>query len=133
MLYHSLKLYKLSPELQYTAGGYIWPVDRMVDLLGDVEHSRPAFPGSTSFSVAHRPVDQLPIRGAFSIYADADDEEMANLRARVEASGAVPLSEAEVTILSEPAPVAGRERVYFVSQADLEKLVVNVLIVIFVP
>jgi len=133
LLYHSLKLYKLSPELQYTAGGYIWPVDRMVDLLGDVEHSRPAFPGSTSFFVAHRPSDQVPMRGAFSVYADADDEEMATLRARVEASGAVPLLEAEVTILSEPAPVAGRERVYFVSQAELEKLVVNVLIVVFVP
>ncbi|KAF8331787.1 hypothetical protein F5887DRAFT_984170 [Amanita rubescens] len=133
LLYHSLKLYKLSPELQYTAGGYIWPVDRIVDLLGDVEHSRPAFPGSTSFFVAHRPSDQVPMRGTFSVYSDADDEEMATLRARVETSGAVPLSEAEVTILSEPAPVAGRERVYFVSQADLEKLVVNVLIVIFVP
>ncbi|KAF8624085.1 hypothetical protein AX15_006053 [Amanita polypyramis BW_CC] len=136
LLYHSLKLYKLSPELQYTAGGYIWPVDRTVDLVADVAHSRPAFPGSTSFSVAHRPLlNQPPMRGAFSVYADADDEEMASLRARVEESGAIPLAEAEVSILSEPVPVAGRERVYFVSQpeAEIEKLVVNVLIVVFVP
>jgi len=58
---------------------------------------------------------------------------MANLRARVEDSGAVPLSEAEVSVFSESAPVAGRERVYFVSQGELEKLVINILIVIFVP
>ncbi|KAK2464482.1 hypothetical protein APHAL10511_003461 [Amanita phalloides] len=133
LLYHSLNLYKLSPELQYTAGGYIWPVDRTVDLLADAEHSRPAFPGSASFSVAHRPSNQPPMRGAFSVYAEPDDEEMASLRARVEDSGAIPLLEADVTILSEAEPVAGRERVYFVSQADLEKLVVNVLIVVFVP
>jgi len=125
LLYHSLKLYKLSPELQYTAGGYIWPVDRTVDISGDVGHTRPAFPGSTSFFFANRTSNPG--------YADTDDQEMANLRARVEDSGAVPLSEAEVSVFSESAPVAGRERVYFVSQGELEKLVINILIVIFVP
>jgi len=58
---------------------------------------------------------------------------MANLRARVEDSDAVPLSEAEVSVLSEPAPAAGRERVYFISRGELEKLVINILIVVFVP
>jgi len=130
LLYHSLKLYKLSPELQYTAGGYIWPVDRTVDLLGDVTHSKPAFPGSTSFYIANR---QSAGSGPFSVYTDADDEEMASLRARVEESGAIPLLEAEVSVLSEAVPLAGRERVNFVSQGELEKLVVNVLIVVFVP
>ncbi|PFH48326.1 hypothetical protein AMATHDRAFT_65747 [Amanita thiersii Skay4041] len=130
LLYHSLKLYKLSPELQYTAGGYIWPVDRMVELYGDDIQSKPAFPGSMPFSVAHRPHNQPPMRGAFSVYGDADDEEVANLRARVEESGAIPLSEAEVSVLGE---TAGRERVYFVSQGELEKLVVHVLLIVYVP
>ncbi|KAF8624336.1 hypothetical protein AX17_007164 [Amanita inopinata Kibby_2008] len=133
LLYHSLKLYKLTPELQYTAGGYVWPVDRVVELYGEVAGSKPAFPGTTPFSVAHRPHSQPPVRGAFSVYSDADEEEMAYLRARVEESGAIPVTEAEISILSEPAPVAGKARVYFVSQGELEKLVVNVLIVVYVP
>ena len=126
MLYHSLKLYRLGPELQYTAGGYIWPVDRTIELLGDVADSKPIYPGSGSFTIASRPL-------ARSVYADPDDEETANLRARVEDNGAVPLSEAEISILSEPVPIAGKERVYFVSKGELEKLVVNVLIVVYVP
>lgn len=130
LLYHSLKLYRLSPELQYTAGGYIWPVDRTIELLGDVADSKPIYPGSGSFCLASRPLARSTVG---SVYADPDDEETANLRARVEDNGAIPLSEAEVSILSEPVPIAGRERVYFVSKGELEKLVVNVLVVVYVP
>jgi hypothetical protein len=58
------------------------------------------------------------------------------LRARVEESGAIPLADAEVTLLTdwrapENAPV-GKARVHFVSEGMLEKLVVNVLLVAFV-
>jgi hypothetical protein len=56
------------------------------------------------------------------------------LRMRIEESGAIPLSEAEIFILSDwvPGPMT-KERVYFVSNGDLEKLIVNVLLVIYVP
>ena len=32
MLYHSLRLYKLVPELRWAAGGFIWPTTATVDL-----------------------------------------------------------------------------------------------------
>lgn len=56
------------------------------------------------------------------------------LRMRIEESGAIPLSEAEIFILSHwvPGPIA-KERVHFVSNGELEKLIVNVLLVIYVP
>ena len=62
-------------------------------------------------------------------------EEFDSLRARVEDSGAVPLTEADITILSdwhEQEPVS-KQRVPFVSNGELEKLVVNVLLVTYVP
>jgi len=68
-----------------------------------------------------------------------EDEQMElirsdHLKMRIEESGAIPLSEAEIFILSDwlPGPIA-KERVYFVSNGELEKLIVNVLLVIFVP
>ncbi|KAF5373458.1 hypothetical protein D9615_009480 [Tricholomella constricta] len=152
ILYHAIKLYKLAPELHWTAGGYIWPVDRTVDFVSDDIAGAPfqsaALPlGRMPFGVLNgattspRSAAVPPIRGPFSnnassTYSDAGDEEVNNLRSKVEDSGAVPLAEADVIILTDwnaPAPVAGKERVYFVSGGELEKLVVNVLLVVYVP
>jgi hypothetical protein len=73
---------------------------------------------------------------AFSKIRQEDDVEImkieaSNLRMRVEESGAIPLSEAEIFILSDwvPGPLA-KERVHFVSNGELEKLIVNVFLVI---
>jgi len=83
-----------------------------------------------------------PVRGPFNnapySTVDAEEEEVNNLRTRVEDSGAIPLGEADITILMDSngpgqGPVAGKERVYFVSAGELEKLVVNVLLVVYVP
>ena len=80
------------------------------------------------------------MRGAFRTYpgdphygADIEGEA---IRARVQASGAVPLQDANITLLTDPrnpTPSVGRERVYFVSNGELEKLVVNALIVVYIP
>lgn len=73
------------------------------------------------------------VRGPF-VYGDPEEEEVDNLRARVENGGAVPLAEADITILSDwqgTGPVS-KERVPFVSNGELEKLVVNVLLVTYV-
>lgn len=78
------------------------------------------------------------MRGAFGTYPGdphygaADDA----IRARVQASGAVSLQDANITLLRDarnPTPSVGRERVYFVSNGELEKLVVNALIVVYIP
>ena len=34
-MYHTLMHYNLVPELHWTAGGYVWPVDRVVDCGSD--------------------------------------------------------------------------------------------------
>ena len=117
LTYNAFKLHKLSPELHWTAGGYIWPADRTLEDFGD-EFA----PGAN----AHHPA---------MIHSNQEPDA---IRSRVEASGAVSLSKANVTVLSDwstmnIAPVKGEHRVYFVSNGELEKLVLNVLVVIYVP
>ena len=64
-----------------------------------------------------------------------------NLRWRVENSGAIPLEEEDIVMMvtSDPAggpPLLGpvsKEKVPFVSGGQLDKLIVNVLMVAFVP
>jgi hypothetical protein len=76
-----------------------------------------------------------PVRGTFNAGYGEPDETIDSLRARVEESGAVLLSEADITILSDwqaGVPIS-KERVPFVSNGELEKLVVNVLLVTYVP
>ncbi|KAJ7061715.1 hypothetical protein C8F01DRAFT_1286717, partial [Mycena amicta] len=110
LLHTTFKNYfKLAPTLHYTAGGYLWPQDRCVEMF-DEDPQRP-----------HAFTASLP-------HADA-------LRARVAASGAVPLTEAGVALLTDwragETPV-GKARVHFVSNGLLEKLVVNVCVVVYV-
>ena len=57
------------------------------------------------------------------------------MRTRVKKSGAVPLSDAEIVVLSDStlsAPIS-KERVFFVQSGELEKLVVNIMLVVYVP
>ena len=74
------------------------------------------------------------VRGTFNAYGEPE-EGIDSLRARVEESGAVPLAETEITIMSDwqAAVPVSKERVPFVSNGELEKLVVNVLLVTYIP
>ena len=131
MLYHAIKLYKLNPELHWYAsghGGYIWPMDRVVDVNLDGNDG-----GALPFNAIGSPRSraQPPMRGTFSY---GEEEENESLRLRVEESGAVPLAEADILLLSDwqgTTPVC-KERVPFISNGELEKLVVNVLLVVYV-
>ena len=78
--------------------------------------------------------------GSFGSFGfNPNDQEFDAIRSRVEASGATSLVDANITVLSDwsnlnvAAPTIGRQRVYFVSNGELEKLVVNALVVIYVP
>lgn len=132
MLYHALKLYKLEPELHWSAGGYVWPVDQTVDLTADIEGS----PMSTSARMPGldglRQNTSSPPRKMGSVSEASESAE--DLRSKVQRSGAVRLSEAGITILSAPTSPGGvgKERVPFVQRGELEKLVVNALLIVFV-
>jgi hypothetical protein len=148
LLYHAIKLYKLTPELHWYAGaclpshrvnnffkhniigGYIWPMDRTVEVGSESADALNAGPLTVGGSRMVAP----PIRGTFNAYGEPE-EGIGSLRARVEESGAVPLAETEITILSDwqAAVPVSKERVPFVSNGQLEKLVVNVLLVTYVP
>jgi hypothetical protein len=135
-LYHAVKLYKLTPELHWTAGGYIWPVDHTVEIFGDDIAGTEPKKGSMPLSAINGSRRAPAIRGTFSTYDDSDEEDVENLRSRVEDSGAILLSEADISILTDwnsPVPAIGKERVPFVSGGEMEKLVVNVLLVAYVP
>jgi hypothetical protein len=129
LLYHTLVAYKLNPELHWTAGGYIWPVDRTVNWDG---HSVD-YGARRSFGA---PKGVPAVRGPFGIsYAPDPQAEAESLRLRIESSGAIPIFDADVFILTDwesPGP-AGKERVPFVADGELQKLVVNVLLVTYVP
>lgn len=133
LLYHALKLYKLAPELRWTAGGYVWPLDRAVECSNDLDHHGRTMPVSYG---------SPPVQGLFSNHSPRiewdplDAQERKNLRWRVEHSGAIPLEEADIMeILLEmtsPGTLITKERVPFIMGGQLEKLVVNVLLVVYV-
>lgn len=115
LLYHALKLFKLMPELHWSAGGYMWPVDR---------------PAAISTG-APAPLSTPVMRGMF---AAGEEDQHEDLRMRVRDSGAVPLGEADVMLLSDwntGLPV-GKQRVNFVLNGEIEKLVVYTLMVVYV-
>ncbi|KAH9974428.1 hypothetical protein BGW80DRAFT_1436931 [Lactifluus volemus] len=100
ILYHAVKLYKLSPELRWTAGGYIWPVDAVVEYGPEVTDST---------------------TGGYG------EEETIHLQYRIEqAAGIVLLADKEMS------GSVSKERVPLVSRGLLDKLVVNILLVIYV-
>lgn len=161
LLYHSLRLYKLSPELRWAAGGYIWPVDSAVDCGSFVRgipqipatHQRsPSLVGHPAYPISpsgrHRRAYSGVPRNAFTMYhgshsdsTEEDDlEEAGTLRDRVEDSGASLISQEGIHVLTED--VIGRnddsntvtkERVPYVSGGNLDRLVINVLLVVYVP
>ncbi|KAG6336174.1 hypothetical protein ID866_2912 [Astraeus odoratus] len=147
LLYHALKVYKLVPELHWAAGGYIWPIDRTVECGNETNDSPTSAVASmmagfstSALSYSSPSRRTVPMR-PMSYYGDPEEDEAEILRAqsdiirtRVEESGAVPLSEAEIFILSDwaPGPIS-KEKVYFTSNGELEKLIVNVLLVTYVP
>jgi len=136
LIYNAFKLHKLSPELHWTAGGYIWPADRTLEYFDDDITNAPARPGTVRRPFPAAGAFSPPTRGNFS--HNPNDQEFDAIRSRVEASGATSLVEANITVLNDwsnlnVAPVIGRHRVYFVSNGELEKLVLNALVVIYVP
>jgi len=132
LLYHAIKLYKLTPELHWYAGGYIWPMDRTVEVGSETADAL----GGGALSFGSSRVGTPAMRGAFNAtYGGEAEETIDSLRVRVEDSGAVPLAEADIMILTDwqTAVPVSKERVPFVSNGELEKLVVNVLLVTYVP
>ncbi|TCD65304.1 hypothetical protein EIP91_002829 [Steccherinum ochraceum] len=141
ILYHALKLYKLSPELRWTAGGYIWALDQVVDLSPSETDEEPQTAttgsGRIPFAVLNGTRPQAvasPLRTSFSTASSSESGED-DMRTRVKKSGAVSLSDAEIVVLSDStltAPIS-KERVFFVQGGELEKLVVNIMLVVYVP
>ena len=77
-------------------------------------------------------------RGLFSSSAsEPGEEEAEGLRAKVVRSGGIPIADTDIRVLSDQITFPGvisREKVPFVSPVgDMEKLVVNVLMVVYVP
>lgn len=155
LLYHSLRLYKLVPELRWAAGGYVWPVDSAVECGNLVRTpSQRHLQLRNSMSMAPNSRHRRQYSGSangngkpgFSLVeyrdsgsSESDDEDLenvaVNVRDRVEGSGAVLLEEAGIRVLVDEL-VGGavtRERVPFVSAGALDKLVINVLLVVYVP
>ncbi|KAJ8496894.1 hypothetical protein ONZ45_g12271 [Pleurotus djamor] len=137
LLYHAMKYYELAPELHWTAGGYIWPIDRTVEMS-----NTPPLQEAPGIGLPMGVVNGLrgspAMRGAFSTYNDQSIEEDF-LRLRVEDSGAIPLVEADVVVCTNwdpnsPNVPVGKARVPMISGSggELEKLVVNVLMVVYV-
>lgn len=133
ILYHALKLYKLEPELRWSAGGYVWPVDRCVDLSADLEGSPMSQSARMPIVDGLRQVSASPPR-MVGVMPDVG-ESTESLRAKVERSGAIRISQAGIVLLSAPTSPGGaaKERVPIVQSGELEKLVINALLVVYVP
>lgn len=132
VLYHALRTYKLVPELHWSAGGYLWPVDSIVDLQIELQQSSPN--GRKMRKVRDSP--EMGV-GGFMPHSHSEEADTMNIRSRVESSGAISLSEAGITIVDSAMGVLasssiGKERVPFITEGELDKLVVNALIVVYV-
>ncbi|KAH9474494.1 hypothetical protein JR316_0012953 [Psilocybe cubensis] len=124
LLYEAFKLHKLSPQLRWHAGGFVWPADQTLESFGDEDE------------VDARPMANMPAPLGRPLFGGPNAQGGDDLRAKVQSSGGVPLAEASIILITDPkehAPVVGRERVFFVSKGELEKLVVNVLLVVYIP
>ncbi|KAF8965815.1 hypothetical protein BDZ97DRAFT_1658482 [Flammula alnicola] len=147
LIYTAFKLHKLAPELHWTAGGYVWAKDQSLEFFGD-DAGRPQSTNPvknspllarTPFGAANSPRGTPPVRGTFGQYPgdpNYDEQDVDVIRSRVQGSGAVTLADAGITLLTDfknLAPTVGRERVYFVANNELEKLVVNALLVVYIP
>lgn len=152
LLYHSLRLYKLTPELRWAAGGYIWPVDATVECGSSTRPKTQTSPRSPPLKSPKRMQSRIYASrpppgpgGGFALphptLTDSDEDDSSSqlqaLRNRVEDSGAIHLAEARITVLADDtlseAGAITKERVPYVSSGLLDKLVVNVLLVVHVP
>lgn len=74
--------------------------------------------------------------GGYNDDIEEAQEEIINLRHRVEDSGAIPLVEADITVLTDKILLGNaisKERVPLVVHGALDMLVVNVLMIVYVP
>jgi hypothetical protein len=142
LLYDAFKFHKLAPDLHWTAGGYIWPVDHTLEFfVDDVRQGGPAANPINMRSPSPNPgFGRVPqTRGGYGANPTGGpgyEGEGGGLEPRVRASGALSFAEANISLLTDqnnPNPVIGKERVDFVSHGELTKLVVNVLLVIYIP
>ncbi|KAF4576214.1 hypothetical protein EYR40_000453 [Pleurotus pulmonarius] len=137
VLYHAMKYYSLVPELHWTAGGYIWPIDKTVELSNEDIPLVTSGHGRKAMGVVNGGHRNSPaMRGAFSTYGDPDADGGEMLRMRVEDSGGIPLADADIVVCTNwdpnAPPAIGKARVPFISGGELERLVVNVLMVVYV-
>lgn len=145
MLYHALRAYKLAPELHYYAGGHIWPVHMTVNLEDDeptLARSTSSFhnlrnplsvignssPTSPTFSRNGR---SASVAGGVCAITDYSD---GGIRGMVEASGGLYIVGEGINLLTDAATMnVGKQRVSFFANGEMEKLVLNVLVVAYVP
>ena len=117
----------------------MWPVDQTVEIVNENADSPTASVGRQSLSgYSNSSRGMPPIRGPFSSSAsEPGEDETDDLRHKVMKSGGIPLAETDIQILSDHVTFPGliaREKVPFVSAlGEMEKLVVNVLLVVYVP
>ncbi|KAF5310379.1 hypothetical protein D9611_012085 [Ephemerocybe angulata] len=148
LLYHAFKMYKLTPNLHWAAGEYIWPLGRRVELDSeDITHHsaspRMPFGQGLSHTPSRPPVAMPPAFGpagahGHGAYGGGIQDDSQALRVKVEESGGELLSEADITVLKDqwthtPAEPGAVERIPFISRGELKKLVVNVLLVVYIP
>ena len=128
MLFHALKLYKLSPEVYWASGEYIWPADCVVATGAHRKYSgRQMQPRSMARSTSQRFYIGHP--------SDTEEEGPGILRGHIEESGAVRILDAGITIISEKEIFPGkssRERVLYISANKVEKLMISALMVVYV-
>jgi len=160
-------MYKLSPELQWTAGGYIWPPKTTIqfptqDITTGHSTAKSPFLTTTRTPGFHTqqgygiPTREEPIRGSPYYPTPGGGHELVEteadiLRIKVEEAGGIPLIDTDIQVCTEsegspkptlpyempkptlPLTQVGAEHVYFVSAGELEKLVVNTLLVVYIP
>jgi hypothetical protein len=151
MLFNAVKLYNFKTEFRYTAGGYVWSSHHTIQLLplSELPHSPPLSESSDGVrrtsstrsksshssdnrrrnSNSEEDDDQVLLGRPF-----IDDGSQQSIQSQVIASGAIPITETGVFILTASSrriqgPVT-KLPIAFISSGILSRLWVNVLLIV---
>ena len=128
LLFHALKLYKLSPEIFWASGEYIWPADCVVS-----SGPHPKYPGR--HGPARSMARSTSQRYHLGLTSDTDEEGPGVLHGHIEDSGAVRIVDAGISVISEKEMFPGKsckERVLYITASKVEKLLISALLVVYV-
>ncbi|KAF9001111.1 hypothetical protein BDQ17DRAFT_1244798 [Cyathus striatus] len=126
LLYHAIKMYKLSPQFCWAAHDYMWPAGHVVEL-------REQGQSKTESSVRRMPSGVMNGWKHLSNRATKHRDDEPSVALLLETNGAIAISDANVDVLAGRGSEEGGERMPFISGGQMCDIRIHVLLTVFIP